>query len=102
VVGAVRVARSNNMEWFGTQSDQASLAPDNVVSSQVYDWSGVLQQIITEIRGGRLGGATYTITLGNGGEKIVFNPAYSLPAGVKSAAERQIAGIQEGSITVPQ
>jgi basic membrane protein A and related proteins len=102
VVGAVGVAKNHDMSWFGTQSNQASLAPSNVVSSQVYDWTGVLQQIITAIRSGTLGGATYTITLGNGGEKIAFNPGYTLPPDVKSAADKQISGIQNGSITVPQ
>ena len=32
----------NNVAWFGTQWTQASLAPKQVVSSQVYDWTGML------------------------------------------------------------
>ena len=102
VVGAVRVAKSHHTAWFGTQSNQASLAPGAVVSSQVYDWTKVLQQIITAIRGGTLGGAMYTITLANGGEKIVFNPMFRLPADVKSAGEKQISRVEDGSITVPR
>jgi len=102
VVGAIGVAKTNNVAWYGTQADQASLAPSVVVSSQVYDWTGILQQMITAIRGGTLGGASYTIGLGNGGEKIAFNPQYQLPASVKSAAEKQINGIVDGTITVPQ
>ena len=44
----------------------------------------------------------YTITLSNGGEKIVFNPMFRLPADVKSAGEKQISRVEDGSITVPR
>ena len=101
VVGAIGVAKSDKVAWFGTQWDQSSLAPTQVVASQVYDWTGVLRQIITAIRGGVLGGATYTITLGNGGEKIVYNPSYPLPAAIKSAGQHVAAEIISGTITPP-
>ncbi len=57
--------------------------------------------MITAIRGGVLGGATYTITLGNGGEKIVYNPSYPLPASVKTAGNKVISKIINGTITPP-
>jgi len=101
VVGAIGVAKQDSVAWFGTQWDQSSLAPSEVVSSQVYDWTGVLKQMITAIRGGVLGGATYTITLGNGGEKIVYNPSYPLSASVKAATTKVINEIIAGSITPP-
>jgi basic membrane lipoprotein Med (substrate-binding protein (PBP1-ABC) superfamily) len=101
VVGAIGVAKQDSVAWFGTQWDQSSLAPSEVVASQVYDWTGVLKQIITAIRGGVLGGATYTITLGNGGEKIVYNPSYPLSASVKAAANKVIGEIIAGSVTPP-
>jgi basic membrane protein A len=101
VVGAIGVAKQDAVAWFGTQSDQSSLAPSQVVASQVYDWSGVLRQIITAIRGGVLGGATYTITLGNGGEKIAYNPSYSLSASVKAAGDKVVSEIIGGSVTPP-
>jgi basic membrane lipoprotein Med (substrate-binding protein (PBP1-ABC) superfamily) len=102
VVGAIGVAKSTNVAWFGTQWDQASLAPSNVVSSQVYNWAPVLEQILTGIKAGKLGGATYTISVGNGGEKIVFNPSYPLPASVKAAGLSVLSKIEDGSLTPPQ
>jgi len=102
VVGAIGVAKADNLAWFGTQWDQSTLAPSNVVSSQVYNWVPILQQMITEIRAGKLGGATYVIGLGNAGEKIVFNPGYALPAAVKAEAEKLITNITTGTINVPQ
>ena len=101
VVGAIGVAKSDKVGWFGTQWDQSSLAPTQVVASQVYDWTGVLRQIITAIRGGVLGGATYTITLGNNGEKIAYNPSYPLPASIKAAGQHVAAEIISGTITPP-
>jgi basic membrane protein A len=102
VVGAIGVAKADKVAWFGTQWTQASLAPSEVVSSQVYNWAPVLQQILTGIRGGKLGGATYTISLGNNGEKIAFNPKYPLPAKVKAEGRKLIKEIVDGSLTVAQ
>jgi basic membrane protein A len=102
VVGAIGVAKSDKKLWFGTQWVQSSLAPHNVVASQVYNWAPVLTQMFTAIRGVTLGGATYVIGLGNGGEKINFNKGYNLSASVKAEAEKLIAEITSGAITVPQ
>jgi basic membrane protein A len=102
VVGAIGIAKADKVAWFGTQWSQASLAPSEVVSSQIYNWAPVLEQIITGIRAGKLGGATYTISLGNNGEKIAFNPKYPLPAAVKVAAKKIISEIVDGTLTVAQ
>ncbi len=40
VVGAIGKAKEANALWFGTQSNQTSLAPSIVVASQVYHWEG--------------------------------------------------------------
>jgi basic membrane protein A len=101
VVGAITVAKVNNVAWFGTQWTQASLAPKQVVSSQVYNWTPVLTDILNGIKAGKLGGASYTITLKNGGEKIQYNPGYILTAAVKAKAAKVIAQIESGSIKVP-
>ena len=40
VVGSIGAAKdSGGVLWFGTQADQACLAPSLVVASQVYDWT---------------------------------------------------------------
>jgi basic membrane protein A len=98
VVGAVGVAKTNEVAWFGTQANQTSLAPSVVVASQVYHWEVVLKQIIDGIKAGTLGGQTYTIDLENGGEVIEYNSDYNLPAEVKAAGDAAIEGIKSGSI----
>jgi len=102
VVGAIGVAKSDHLAWFGTQWNQSTLAPSNVVSSQVYNWDPILQQMFTAIRGGTLGGATYVIGLGNNGEKVQFNSGYKLSPTIKAEGEKLIGEITDGGITVPQ
>jgi basic membrane lipoprotein Med (substrate-binding protein (PBP1-ABC) superfamily) len=100
VAGAIGKAKDANVLWFGTQSNQTSLAPEIVVASQVYHWEGVLKQMIDLIQKGTLGGQSFKIDLANGGEVIEFNPD-SKVADVKSAAETAIEGIKSGSISIP-
>lgn len=100
VVGAIGVAEENSVPWFGTQADQASLAPDVVVASQVYDWTVVLDEIISLVKSGTFGGTSYALTLANGGLKMAYNPGYDLPAEVKAKADETVQGIISGSITV--
>jgi basic membrane lipoprotein Med (substrate-binding protein (PBP1-ABC) superfamily) len=101
VVGSIGAAKDNGkVLWFGTQSDQASLAPKLVVASQVYDWTGMLKDIIAQHKKGVLGGVTYTLTLANAGLKLSYNSAYGLPAAVKAAGDAAIKGVAAGTITV--
>jgi basic membrane protein A len=101
VVGSIGAAKDNGkVLWFGTQSNQASLAPKLVVASQVYDWVGMLKDIIAKHTSGVLGGVAYSLTLENGGLKVAYNPAYTLPASVKAAGDAAIKGIAGGKITV--
>lgn len=97
VVGAVGVAKENGVLWLGTQSDQSSLAPDVVVVNQLYDWTGVLEDMIAKIQAGELGGTAYVLTLENDGLKIAFTQV-EVPDDVKAAADEATVGIIDGSI----
>ena len=99
VVGSIGAAQSaGDVLWFGTQADQQSLAPKLVVASQLYDWVGIVKDMIAKHKAGTLGGEAFTLHLSNDGLKIVYGAGYSLPADVKTAAEAAIAGIKAGSI----
>jgi basic membrane lipoprotein Med (substrate-binding protein (PBP1-ABC) superfamily) len=100
VVGAIGKAEESNVLWFGTQSNQSSLAPSIVVASQVYHWEGILNEMISLIKAGTLGGQSFEATLANGGEVIEFNPDYELVADAQALADTTIKGIQDGSITI--
>lgn len=100
VVGAIGVAQERGVAWFGTQSDQASLAPETVVASQVYHWEVLLRQMIDLIQGGTLGGQAFAINLANQGEVIQFNPGYALPDDVRALADQTIEGVADGTIQI--
>ncbi|MFN8458539.1 MAG: BMP family protein [Anaerolineae bacterium] len=98
VVGAIGVAKEKKVLWFSTQATQASLAPEIVVSAQVYDWTDAIKQIISNVQKGTKGGEVYTLSLKNGGLKMEFNPGYKLADEVKAAADETIKGIVDGKI----
>lgn len=101
VVGSIGAAKDKgNVLWFGTQQNQASLAPSLVVASQVYDWTGMIKEIIANRAAGTLGGKTYTLQLKNGGLKISYNSGFSLPADVKAAGDKAIEDIKSGAVVV--
>jgi len=101
VVGSIGAAREKGtVLWFGTQQDQATLAPNLVVASQQYDWTGMVKEIIKNHKAGKLGGDKYVLQLKNSGLKIVYNSAYKLPDDVKKAGDTAIEGIKSGSIKV--
>jgi basic membrane protein A len=101
VVGAIGVAEENNVLWFGTQSNQSSLAPAIVVASQVYHWEVVLRDMISQIQAGTLGGEAFVINLANGGEVIEFNPDSAAVAEAEALAQETIQGIIDGTIEIP-
>ena len=100
VVGAIGKAEESNVLWFGTQSNQTSLAPSIVVASQVYHWEGILDQMIALIKAGTLGGQSFRADLANGGEVIEFNPESTVAKDAQTLADTTIAGIKDGSITI--
>lgn len=101
VVGAVSIASEAQALWFGTQSNQASLAPSIVVASQVYHWEVILRQIVGGLDAGDLTGQTYTANLANGGLVIEYNPSFALPDPVRQRGDQIAEGIKNGSVVVP-
>lgn len=99
VVGSIGAAQeSGGVYWFGTQAEQTDLAPELVVASQVYDWTGMLREIIANRDAGELGGQSYVLTFANDGLKMAFNPGIDIPAEAMEAAEAAMEGIKSGEI----
>jgi len=99
VVGAISVLKDKpGLAWFGNQSSQVSLAPKNVVATQVYDWSPFIKDLIANTKAGKLGGAVMVGTLKNKVLVIQYNPDYPLPAEVKKLADETIQGLMDGKI----
>ncbi len=98
VVGAIAVAKEKNVLWFGNQSSQVSLAPKNVVATQVYDWSPFIKQMVNNTKAGKLGGEVMVGTLKNKVLVIQYNPDYKLPDDVKALADKTVQGLIDGTI----
>ncbi|MCB0109415.1 MAG: BMP family protein [Caldilineaceae bacterium] len=97
VVGAIGVAADNGVLWLGTQADQTPLAPDFVVANQLYDWTGVVKDMIALHKEGTLGGKTYVLTLTDG-LKLQLNDNPAITDEIRAAADAAIAGIEAGDI----
>ncbi len=98
VVGAIGVASEQGALWLGTQSDQSPIDPDTVVASQLYNWDGVLSDIINKNQAGNYGDAAYALTINNGG--LVMDFADSLDADAVAAAQAAADGISSGAVDV--
>jgi basic membrane lipoprotein Med (substrate-binding protein (PBP1-ABC) superfamily) len=73
VVGAIGKAEENNVLWFGTQSNQTSLAPPSWWPARSITGKGLNRDDRPD-QGGTLGGQSFEANLANGGEVIEFNP----------------------------
>jgi basic membrane protein A len=100
VVGAIGVAKEQDVPWLGTQSDQSSLAPEIVIATQLYDWQPTFLDIIKKHQAGELGGTSYKLTLENGGLIMLFDDG--LPEDALAAAQEAEAGITAGNIDALQ
>jgi basic membrane lipoprotein Med (substrate-binding protein (PBP1-ABC) superfamily) len=99
VVGATGVATENEIPWFGTQSDQADLAPDQTVASQVYHWEVVLNEVLDKVAAGTLGGESFTLTFENGGLEMAYNDGFELDAEIRASADTAVEGFTNGELT---
>jgi basic membrane protein A len=100
VVGPIGAANQNNVLWFGTQSNQTSLAPTIVVANQVYHWEVTLEEIIAKVQSGVTGGESYMLDLTNGGLVIEYNPNYALSTKAEALGKATVKGISDGTIAV--
>lgn len=98
VVGAIGVASEQGIPWLGTQSDQSPIAEEIVVASQLYDWDGVLLDIIEKHQAGEYGGTAYALTLAN--EGLVMDFADGLDEAAVAEAEAAAAQIVASEIDV--
>ncbi len=99
-VGPIEVAEDAGVPWFANQSNQAVLAPTQVVASQVYHLEVAIREILAEIDANATTGGTFPLTLGNGGMLLEFNPNYPLDPALRRRADDLLLGVAAGSIVV--
>lgn len=98
VVGAIGIASERGVLWMGTQSDQSPLAPEIVAASQLYDWDGVLSDILQKHQAGEVGGTAYKLTLKNGG--LVMDYMDGLDADAVASAQAAAGQISDGALDI--
>lgn len=99
VVGAIEAIQAEGGYWFGTQSDQSAQWPTAVVSSQVFDWTDAITDMIVQRQNGVMGGVAYNLTLENGGLKFAFGDIEMSPE-ILIAVGNAVEGIISGDIEV--
>ncbi len=98
--GPIAVAEREGLLWFANQANQTSLAPDNVVASQVYHFEVAIREILAEIDANSTSGGTFPLTLGNGGMLLEFNPDYPLDSDLRRRADSLLFEVTAGSVSV--
>jgi basic membrane protein A len=98
VAGAIGVAKDKGVPWMGIQGDQSPLAPETVVATALYDWSGVIKEIMKLRSEGVNGGQVLQLTLANGAQTMIYNA--SLATEIVDAAKAAEQGIIDGSIEI--
>ncbi len=102
VVGAISVAQANGALWFGTQASQSSLAPQNVVASQIYRWEVVLRPIVADLDANVQQGRSLVADIANGGLVIEYNPGYALAPEIKAKGDDLVNQIVAGTLVPPR
>ena len=98
--GAIEVAKNHQVMWLAVQADQAPLAPDVVIASQVYDWSGPLIEMIHSTKRGQAGGKHLVLSFANGGLSLSFNKNLPIPSDLNLTAQKLISSLINGNITL--
>lgn len=99
-VGPIELAANEGLLWFANQANQTSLAPDNVVASQVYHFEVAIREILAEIDANSTTGGIFPLTLGNGGMLLEFNPNYPLDDDLRTRADDLLFEVTAGSVSV--
>lgn len=102
-VGAIKAtAGKPGVYWLGNDMDQSSLAPDTVLTAQVYNWKGVVMQMINFRKDGKVGGEHITLSLKSGDISLFVNPntASLIPADVMALVDKAKADIISGALVI--
>ncbi len=105
--GVFQAAQEQDKWTFGTNADQSSLAPDNILANTVLDYTAAFIAIAESVRDGKfVGNQPVSFGLKDADGKIVYityNPKVQdqIPADVQAAVETAKAKIISGEIVVP-
>lgn len=97
VFEAVKANTASKILVTAKYSDKSQFAPDNYITSLIYDFSGPLKDIVTKIQGGEKGGY-YPLGFATGVK--LQTPLQNVPASVTTEMDTVIADLVSGKIQV--
>jgi basic membrane lipoprotein Med (substrate-binding protein (PBP1-ABC) superfamily) len=102
--GFFQAVREKNVIAFGTNRDQAALAPDNVLASATSDIPGALLKVAQEVRDGSFHGRVIEYGLADGVVGIAWNEPLLNKLGpeLRTEAEQVAQRIRAGELQVPR
>ena len=93
-------AASDTKAWFiDVIGDKSADYSDVLLSSVLFDYSGIYNQLIDEIEAGNFGSKIYTMDVASGGVRLLDLPD-SVPADVVQSVEAAQADLLSGAISV--
>ncbi len=98
--GVFQACREHGLVAFGTNSDQAWVAPDVVLASAVMDIPEAMVVVARQVQAGAFTGTVFTFDLESGVVSLVLNPALKdgLDGAVIEAVDRERARILAGDV----
>jgi basic membrane protein A len=100
-VGAIQAASERKgVIWFGHDVDQSKSWPDTVAACQVYDWPGVIKEMLDYRARGVKGGKVLSLSFANGRLGIAYNDKVKVPDDVKATVKEKMDAIAKGEFVV--
>ena len=101
--GAIEAAKENNKMAIGVDTDQNSLAPDNVITSAVKNVDVSVIDLVGKLIDGKYeGGQVIVNTLASGGVGIAESTDKNVPEDILKYVDEQADKVKSGKITVPE
>lgn len=102
--GVFEACKERGVFAFGTNSDQASAAPDTVLASAIIEAKPVFIELAREVKEGKFKAEVRVRGMADGAVAVVWNPALEskVPEDVKKLADETIKKIIAGEIVVPK
>jgi basic membrane lipoprotein Med (substrate-binding protein (PBP1-ABC) superfamily) len=97
----MNAAQEKGLLYFGVQGDWTELGPETVPATLAYDWSPVINDLVSTYQAGVAGGKVYHTSMQNGGLVLIYSDIVEIPEEAMQVGEAAIQGIEDGSVKLP-
>jgi basic membrane protein A len=97
-VNLINQIKFRKINWIGNYYDQTTVAPNNVIANQIYDWSDAIEKMIQNHLDGVYGGENYLLSLGNKGLSIQLNESIKINDQLQNEINEKIDAILSGEL----